>query len=73
VPENKTVRSLLALRDPEEHSRRRRIWNRAFSASALKEYDVVIRNRLAQLVEILDDSSGKSIDLSQWMGRFMYV
>ncbi|KAJ7164017.1 cytochrome P450 [Mycena crocata] len=72
MPENKTVRSLLSLRDPEEHSRRRRIWNRAFSASALKEYDLVVRNRLAQLVEILSDNNGTSIDLSQWIGRFMY-
>ncbi|KAJ7510436.1 cytochrome P450 [Mycena galericulata] len=72
MPENKTVRSLLSLRDPEEHNRRRRIWHRAFSASALTEYDVVVRNRLAQLVEILTDSSGQSMDLTQWMGRFMY-
>jgi cytochrome P450 len=71
LPENKTVRSLFSLRNPEEHSRRRRIWNRAFTASALKEYDLVVRNRLAQLVEILTDSSGQSVDLSLWMGRFM--
>ncbi|KAJ7039626.1 cytochrome P450 [Mycena alexandri] len=72
MPENKKVRSLFALRDPEEHSRRRRIWNRAFSASALKDYDVVVRNRLAQLQEILADNSGKSVDLSQWIARFTY-
>ncbi|KAJ7650724.1 cytochrome P450 [Roridomyces roridus] len=71
-PENKKVRSLLGLRDPEEHQRRRRIWHRAFSASALKEYDLVVRNRLSQLVEILVDNSGKSMDLTQWMGHFMY-
>ncbi|KAJ7116435.1 cytochrome P450 [Mycena epipterygia] len=72
MPENKTVRSLLSLRDPEVHSARRRIWNRAFSASALKEYDVVVRNRLAQLVEILTDNSGQSMDLSKWIARLMY-
>ncbi|KAJ6570138.1 cytochrome P450 [Mycena vulgaris] len=72
LPECKTTRSVLSLRDPEEHSRRRRIWNRAFSASALKEYDVVVNNRLAQLVEIFTDNSGQSIDLSEWIGRFMY-
>ncbi|KAJ7746377.1 cytochrome P450 [Mycena metata] len=72
MPENKKVRSLFALRDPEEHNRRRRIWNRAFSASALKDYDVVVRNRLAQLQEILADNSGKSVDLSQWIARFTY-
>ncbi|KAJ7454714.1 cytochrome P450 [Mycena latifolia] len=72
LPENKAVRPLLALRAPEEHSRRRRIWNRAFSASALREYDEKFRNRLAQLVEIFTDNSGRSVDLSDWMGRFMY-
>ncbi|KAJ6630962.1 cytochrome P450 [Mycena sp. CBHHK59/15] len=72
MPENKTVRSILSLRNPEEHSRRRRIWNRAFSASALKEYDVVVKNRLVQFVEIINDNAGQSIDLTQWMGWFMY-
>ncbi|KAJ7183184.1 cytochrome P450 [Mycena filopes] len=72
MPENKTVRSLLGLRDPDEHSRRRRIWNRAFSASALKDYDVIVRNRLAQFEEILADNSGRSLDLSQWIARFTY-
>ncbi|KAF7312090.1 Protein kinase domain-containing protein [Mycena indigotica] len=72
MPENKNVRSLLALRDPEEHSRRRRIWNRAFSTIALKEYDSVVRNRLAQLGEALNENCGKTVDLSQWLGRFTY-
>lgn len=71
MPENKKIRSLLSLRDPEEHNRRRRIWHRAFSPSALKEYDGVVHNRLAQFVEILTDSNGQSVDLTQWMGRFM--
>lgn len=73
MPENKTVRSLLSLRDPDVHSARRRIWNRAFSATALKEYEVVVRNRLTQLVEILTDNSGQSMDLSKWIARLMYV
>lgn len=72
LPENKAVRPLLAIRDPEEHSRRRRIWNRAFSADALKEYNTVVRDRLTQLVEIFTDNNGRSVDLSDWMGRFMY-
>ncbi|KAJ7625445.1 cytochrome P450 [Mycena rosella] len=71
-PESNPVRSLLALRDPEAHGRRRRIWLRAFSASALKECDAVVRKRLAQLVEIFTDNSGQTVDLSQWIGRFMY-
>ncbi|KAJ7056643.1 cytochrome P450 [Mycena amicta] len=72
MPDNKNVRSLFALRDPEEHARRRRIWNRAFNPSALREYNSVVRNRLAQLVETFNESCGKSVDLSQWMGRFTY-
>jgi hypothetical protein len=65
----------LALRDPEEHARRRRAWNRAFSTPALKDYEVLIEARISQLVDILNTktTSGKSVDLSKWLGWLTYV
>ncbi|KAF7375220.1 hypothetical protein MSAN_00408600 [Mycena sanguinolenta] len=70
VPENREVRPLLALRDPEEHARRRRAWNRAFSTPALKDYEILIEVRISQLVDILTTkiASKKSVDLSKWLG-----
>ncbi|KAJ6468383.1 cytochrome P450 [Mycena sanguinolenta] len=70
VPENREVRPLLALRDPEEHARRRRAWNRAFSTPALKDYEILIEIRTSQLVDCLTTkvASKKSVDLSKWLG-----
>lgn len=75
VPESREVRPLLALRDPEEHARRRRAWNRAFSTPALKDYEVLIDARISQLVDILTTkiASQKSVDLSRWLGWLTYV
>ncbi|KAJ7510455.1 cytochrome P450 [Mycena galericulata] len=72
VPENREVRPLLALRDPEEHARRRRAWNRAFSTPALKDYEVLVANRISQLVDILHTKAGAAVDLSKWMGWLTY-
>ncbi|KAK7032813.1 cytochrome P450 [Favolaschia claudopus] len=63
------VRPLLALRDPEEHARRRRAWNRAFSRSSLVEYKVLVDARITQLLEALEKrSTGEVTDLSKWIG-----
>ncbi|KAJ7163956.1 cytochrome P450 [Mycena crocata] len=72
VPENREVRPLLALRDPEEHARRRRAWNRAFSTPALKDYEILIDTRISQLVDILTSKIGTSVDLSRWLGWLTY-
>ncbi|KAJ7220140.1 cytochrome P450 [Mycena pura] len=68
VPDTRDVRPLLALRDPDEHARRRRAWNRAFSTPALKDYQVLIDARISQLVDILGTKVGTSVDLSKWLG-----
>ncbi|KAJ7454733.1 cytochrome P450 [Mycena latifolia] len=72
VPENREVRPLLALRDPEEHARRRRAWNRAFSTPALKDYEILIDARVSQLVDILTTKIGTPVDLSKWLGWLTY-
>ncbi|KAJ7116453.1 cytochrome P450 [Mycena epipterygia] len=72
VPENREVRPLLALRDPEEHARRRRAWNRAFSTPALKDYEALIDARISQLVDILNTKLNTSVDLSKWLGWLTY-
>ncbi|KAJ6608708.1 cytochrome P450 [Mycena sp. CBHHK59/15] len=72
APENREVRPLLALRDPEEHARRRRAWNRAFSTPALKDYSVLVDARISQLVEILGAKTGTTVDLSKWLGWLTY-
>ena len=74
---------LLALRDPGPHSERRKPWNRGFTSAALKEYEIIVQQRLAQLIARIDEkissstnemtglqSKGAVIDLSKWMSFF---
>ncbi|KAJ7638131.1 cytochrome P450 [Mycena rosella] len=70
--QNREVRPLLALRNPEEHARRRRAWTRAFNTPALKDYEVLVDARVSQLVDILTTKIGTSVDLSQWLGWLTY-
>jgi hypothetical protein len=72
--------SVLSTIDPAEHNKRRRVWDRAFTPTALKSYQPMLQNRVAQLVAALDARSGKEIDLAEWlaymaldfMGDFAY-
>jgi cytochrome P450 len=72
--------SVLSTIDPAEHNKRRRVWDRAFTPTALKSYQPMLQNRVAQLVTALDARSGKEIDLAEWlaymaldfMGDFAY-
>ena len=65
------VYSLLTQRDPVEHARRRRPWNRAFSTAALKEYEPIVAKRVSQLVEGISQRKGVT-DLAQWISFFTY-
>lgn len=68
-PESEKVKSLLALRDLSEHTRRRRRWTRAFNTAALKGYEVIITNRVTLLVENLEKHAGP-VDLAKWIQFF---
>ncbi|KAI0265058.1 high nitrogen upregulated cytochrome P450 monooxygenase 2 [Gloeopeniophorella convolvens] len=70
--------SLIGCRDPVEHAIRRRPWSRAFSSTALKEYEVIIAKRLRQLVDSIENDiqrqqreKGRSlIDINKWLESF---
>ncbi|KIP08940.1 hypothetical protein PHLGIDRAFT_68457 [Phlebiopsis gigantea 11061_1 CR5-6] len=64
--------SIIGFREPQDHQRRRRPWNRAFNTSSLKEFVPIIQNRVQQLVEALGARQGQSVDLAQWIGFFTY-
>ncbi|KAJ8514752.1 hypothetical protein ONZ45_g7733 [Pleurotus djamor] len=63
--------SLLGVQTVEEHSRRRKPWNRAFSTSAIKDYEIALAKRVRQLASALSKQQG-SIDLSLWINYFAY-
>lgn len=65
---------LLALRSPAEHTARRRIWARAFTAGAIKEYQDSIVKRANQLVGVLSNEASRdaTVDVSKWIGCFTF-
>ncbi|KAF7317072.1 Protein kinase domain-containing protein [Mycena chlorophos] len=72
MPRHRKLPSLLGLRDPVEHARRRKLWARAFTRAGLEEYHVSTRRRAGQLADILKDNCGTTIDLSRFLGLCMH-
>ncbi|KAL5527795.1 hypothetical protein ACEPAG_6596 [Sanghuangporus baumii] len=73
------VRSLIAIRDMQEHSRRRKAWNRAFSTSSLKGYEPILVRRALQLADMLEKRAGTkggpqkdAMNLVEWMRYFTF-
>ncbi|KAG7094273.1 hypothetical protein E1B28_007877 [Marasmius oreades] len=64
----------IGIRDTTEHMKRRKPWNKAFSTSRIKAYEPIMRARLHQLLESLDDEADKkrSVDLAKWLSFFAY-
>jgi cytochrome P450 len=60
--------SLLHIIDPAEHSQRRRIWDRAFTATAIKSYEPLLHARVVELENALAARTGQVIDLAEWFG-----
>jgi cytochrome P450 len=79
VPYN-TAGSLVGQLDPVEHSKRRKIWDRAFTPAAVKSYEPLLQKRVAQLMQELSNRSNQPVDLAEWtsfmsmdfMGDFAY-
>ena len=63
---------LIGIRDPAEHARRRRPWNRAFNTNGIKEFMPTIQSRVQQLAEHLGEREGQAIDLAEWLSFFTY-
>ncbi|KAF9269330.1 high nitrogen upregulated cytochrome P450 monooxygenase 2 [Marasmius fiardii PR-910] len=64
----------IAIRNTTKHLQRRRPWSKAFTTGRVKAYEPIMRNRLLQLLEILDDNANKQkgVDLSKWISCFSY-
>ncbi|KAI0355856.1 high nitrogen upregulated cytochrome P450 monooxygenase 2 [Trametes cingulata] len=62
---------LPGIMDPQVHQERRKPWNRAMSANALKEYEPQLSNRATQLVHVLGTQK-QDIDIGQFIKFFAY-
>lgn len=66
----RTSGSLVTIISPAEHSARRRVWDHAFTASALKGYESVLSRRVTQLVNRLGSHDGDIVDIAEWSSFF---
>jgi cytochrome P450 len=62
--------SLIDIIDPAAHSKRRRIWERAFTPNAIKSYEPMLQARLNQLMVNFVSRVGQPIDIAEWFGFF---
>ncbi|EKM52047.1 uncharacterized protein PHACADRAFT_177444 [Phanerochaete carnosa HHB-10118-sp] len=63
--------SVIGIRDPVAHARRRRPWTRAFSTTALKEYEPTLVKNITRLYEQLANQKG-SVNLATWFSWMTY-
>lgn len=56
------------MRDFTEHSKRRKLWNKAVTPAAIKEYGELLKGVVHELVESLEKRQGEVVDISAWMG-----
>jgi cytochrome P450 len=66
-PSNSTG-NLLNIVTPSEHSKRRKVWDKAFTPSAIKSYEQPLQARVTQLLDQFDARIGQPIDFAAWMG-----
>lgn len=66
--------ALSSIRDHEEHRSRRKIWDRAFSIAALKNYQPFIALRVQQLCDQFDKiaNKGEVVDLQEWIHYLVF-
>ncbi|KLO12993.1 high nitrogen upregulated cytochrome P450 monooxygenase 2 [Schizopora paradoxa] len=64
--------AISSIREPQKHAQRRAVWNKAFSSTALKEYDPLLIHRVQQLVECLEDNANVEIDLTYWFNCYTF-
>jgi cytochrome P450 len=65
-----TKGSVFTVIEPAEHDKRRRVWDRAFTPSAIKSYEPMLQHRLSQLLDALSSRVGTPVDVAEWFGLF---
>ncbi|KAH7884698.1 cytochrome P450 [Phlebopus sp. FC_14] len=71
MAEQTTIRALISLRDPAEHARRRKPWNRAFNSTALKGYEEILGKRVYEFVTALERRA-EPVNLAEWISHFTF-
>ncbi|KAL0062352.1 hypothetical protein AAF712_010763 [Marasmius tenuissimus] len=75
IPETQQVYPIGAVRDIEEHRRRRIPWSKAFTSVALKEYEKPVKAKTKLLAEQLASVAMNNqgiVELGVWLGYYTY-
>ncbi|KAF5592963.1 pisatin demethylase cytochrome P450 [Fusarium subglutinans] len=64
--------SLHMSRDKNDHSRRRRAWDRALSSKALRDYEARVVKYTSQLLDRLEQSQDIPIDIAKWFKFYSF-
>jgi hypothetical protein len=64
--------SLHTSRDKKNHRERRRVWDRAFNAKVLREYEPRINRHTAMLIQQLDERAGKTLRINEWANFYSF-
>ncbi|CAG8972199.1 hypothetical protein HYALB_00007341 [Hymenoscyphus albidus] len=59
-------------RDKATHDSRRKIWDRAFSTKALRDYEGRVRQYTDQLISQLNERSGKAVNACEWFNFYAF-
>lgn len=86
IPPNSPPPSLLGISSPAEHSRRRKIWDKALNGAAIRGYEESLVGRVRSLIEQLSVNidrktsrrelkttgkcPGEIVDLAKWLSFF---
>jgi cytochrome P450 len=62
--------ALIEHRDPVEHKRCRKTWDRGMSTASIKNYDEILTRKARELVEQSEKRVGQEVDLAMWMGYY---
>jgi hypothetical protein len=72
VPSHEAM-PLVTIVDKTEHARRRQIWTRGFTITAIKGYEGFVKNRSLQLIDTLASKNLKETqNLTEWSAFFSY-
>ncbi|KAH8690164.1 putative cytochrome P450 oxidoreductase [Talaromyces proteolyticus] len=59
-------------RNKQEHARRRKVWDQAFSSKALRDYEPRVSRYTNQLLSVIQQNSGNPIDVSRLFNYFSF-
>ncbi|CCT69156.1 related to pisatin demethylase cytochrome P450 [Fusarium fujikuroi IMI 58289] len=64
--------SLHMSRDKNDHSRRRRAWDRAFSSKALRDYEPRVVKYTSQLLDRMEATQDMPVDIAKWFKFYSF-